>query len=178
MAGKNKAGGSFFGKLFGKSAPEEKKAAPAERIVYAPLKGAIVKLEDVKDEVFSSKAMGEGIAIEPAEGKLYAPADGEIITFFPTGHAIGMMTNDGVELLLHIGMDTVDMNGDGFKPVKAQGDKVKKGDLLLEFDIEKIKAAGHPATTPVIVTNTPDFVKIVPTDAETSEVGMELIKVC
>lgn len=177
MAGKNKTGGSFFGKLFGRSASEEKKAASADRIVYAPLKGTIVKLEDVKDEVFSSKAMGEGVAIEPAEGRLYAPADGEIVTFFPTGHAIGMMTEDGVELLIHIGMDTVDMNGDGFTPKKAQGDKVKKGDLLLEFDIEKIKAAGHPATTPVIVTNTPDFAAVIPTDAGEAEPGMELLTV-
>lgn len=133
--------------------------------VAAPVKGDVVALSDVKDEVFSTEAMGKGVAVEPAEGKVYAPADGVITTFFPTGHAIGMTADNGAEILIHVGMDTVEMNGDGFTPKAKQGNRVKKGTLLLEFDIAKIKAAGHPVTTPIIITNTDDYADIIPTDA-------------
>lgn len=139
--------------------------------VASPVKGNVVALEDVKDEVFSTGAMGKGIAVEPAEGKIYAPADGEISTFFPTGHAIGITTDGGAEILIHVGMDTVEMKGHGFMPKAKQGDYVKKGDLLLEFDIEKIKAAGHPVTTPIIITNTDAYADIVPTDASAVTAG-------
>lgn len=125
--------------------------------IVSPLKGEVKPLSGLEDEAFSSGAMGQGMAIEPTEGKLYAPCDGEIVTFFPTGHAIGMRSDAGVELLIHVGMDTVQMDGEGFKPRAKQGDKVKRGTLLLEFDIAKIKAAGHSAATPVIVTNGEDF---------------------
>jgi PTS system beta-glucosides-specific IIC component len=120
--------------------------------------------------------MGKGVAIEPAEGKVYAPADGEISTFFPTGHAIGITTDSGVEILIHVGMDTVEMNGDGFTPKKKQGDRVKQGELMLEFDIAKIKAAGHPVTTPVIITNTDDYADVLPTDAASVVPGDKLIE--
>lgn len=143
--------------------------------VASPVKGDVVALGNVKDEVFSTEAMGKGVAIEPSEGKVYAPADGEITTFFPTGHAIGMTTEGGVEILIHVGMDTVEMNGDGFTPKAKQGDHVKKGDLLLEFDMAKIKAAGHPVTTPVIITNTDAYADVVPTDAASVTVGDTLI---
>lgn len=143
--------------------------------VASPVKGNVVALGNVKDEVFSTEAMGKGVAIEPSEGKVYAPADGEITTFFPTGHAIGMTTEGGVEILIHVGMDTVEMNGDGFTPKAKQGDHVKKGDLLLEFDMAKIKAAGHPVTTPVIITNTDAYADVVPTDAASVTVGDTLI---
>lgn len=146
-------------------------AASAGGAVASPVKGDIVALEDVKDEVFSTGAMGKGIAVEPAEGKIYAPADGELSTFFPTGHAIGMTTDSGVEILIHVGMDTVEMKGDGFMPKAKQGDRVKKGDLILEFDIGKIKAAGHPVTTPIIITNTDAYADIVPTDASAVAAG-------
>jgi PTS system beta-glucosides-specific IIC component len=158
--------------IFYKDAPvvkkEDKKpeigdaAGAVSKDIAAPIKGQIVQLADVKDEVFSSEAMGKGVAIEPAEGKVYAPASGEITTFFPTGHAIGITTDAGVEILIHVGMDTVEMDGEGFTPKAKQGDTVKKGDLLLEFDIAKIKAAGHPVTTPVIVTNSDDYADVLP----------------
>lgn len=145
--------------------------------IAAPIKGNVVALADVKDEVFSSESMGKGIAIEPEEGKVYAPADGVISTFFPTGHAIGITTDLGAEILIHVGMDTVEMNGDGFEPQKSQGDKVKKGDLLLKFNIDKIKAAGHPVTTPVIITNSDDYADVIPTNAPKVDSGDELIQI-
>lgn len=145
--------------------------------ISAPIKGNVVALADVKDEVFSSESMGKGIAIEPEEGKVYAPADGVISTFFPTGHAIGITTDSGAEILIHVGMDTVEMNGDGFEPQKSQGDKVKKGDLLLKFNIDKIKAAGHPVTTPVIITNSDDYADVIPTNALKVNSGDELIQI-
>ncbi len=121
--------------------------------------------------------MGPGLAIIPSEGKLYAPCDGEISVFFPTGHAIGIVSAKGAELLIHVGMDTVDMDGDGFTPKKQQGDSVKKGDLLLEFDIEKIKAAGHEIATPVIITNSDEYADVVPADPATVKVGDEILTV-
>lgn len=145
--------------------------------ISAPIKGNVVALADVKDEAFSSESMGKGIAIEPEEGKVYAPADGVISTFFPTGHAIGITTDLGAEILIHVGMDTVEMNGDGFEPQKSQGDKVKKGDLLLKFNIDKIKAAGHPVTTPVIITNSDDYADVIPTNAPKVDSGDELIQI-
>lgn len=145
--------------------------------VESPMTGKIVKLGDVKDEAFSSGAMGKGIAIEPAEGKVFAPADGTISAFFPTGHAIAITTDTGVEILIHVGMDTVKMNGDGFTPKKNQGDKVKKGELLLEFDIDKIKAAGHPVTTPVIISNTDSFEMVEPTAVSDVMAGDSLIEI-
>lgn len=145
--------------------------------ISAPIKGNVVALADVKDEAFSSESMGKGIAIEPEEGKVYAPADGVISTFFPTGHAIGITTDLGAEILIHVGMDTVEMNGDGFEPQKSQGDKVKKGDLLLKFNIDKIKAAGHPVTTPVIITNSDDYADVIPTNAPKVYSGDELIQI-
>lgn len=145
--------------------------------IAAPIKGNVVALADVKDEVFSSESMGKGIAIEPEEGKVYAPADGVISTFFPTGHAIGITTDLGAEILIHVGMDTVEMNGDGFEPQKSQGDKVKKGDLLLKFNIDKIKAARHPVTTPVIITNSDDYADVITTNALKVNSGDELIQI-
>lgn len=145
--------------------------------IAAPIKGNVVALADVKDEVFSSESMGKGIAIEPEEGNVYAPADGVISTFFPTGHAIGITTDSGAEILIHVGMDTVEMNGDGFEPQKSQDDKVKKGDLLLKFNIDKIKAAGHPVTTPVIITNSDDYADVIPTNALKVDCGDELIQI-
>ena len=133
--------------------------------VYAPIKGNIVKLEDVKDEAFSSGAMGKGIAIDPAEGKVYAPFDGIIETAFPTKHAIGLSSDKGVELLIHIGMDTVKLNGEHFTSHIEDGQKIKKGDLLLEFNIEGIKSAGYPTVTPVIITNSDDYANIEPTSS-------------
>jgi PTS system beta-glucosides-specific IIC component len=147
------------------------------RKVVSPMKGNVKALSEAKDEAFSSGALGQGVALEPTEGKLYAPCDGTIETFFPTGHAIGMKTANGVEILVHVGMDTVEMNGDGFTPKAKQGDKVKQGDLLLEFDIEKIKAAGHSVISPIVITNTDDFADVIPAEAGDVNVGDEIITI-
>ncbi len=152
----------------------EKKGKTANNVA-SPMKGNVKALAESEDEAFASGALGEGLAIEPTEGKLYAPFDGEIVTFFPTGHAIGLKSADGVELLIHVGMDTVKLNGEGFTPKAKQGDHVKKGDLLLEFDIAKIKAAGYSIVSPVVVTNTDDYADVIPTDAASVNAGDEAI---
>lgn len=133
-------------------------------VLTSPLTGTIVALDKVEDQVFSSGALGKGIAIEPTVGELYAPANGEITTLFPTGHAVGITTEDGAEVLMHIGMDTVEMDGDGFEILVKQGDQIKQGDLLVKFDIEKIKAAGHPIVTPIVVTNSGDYLDVLDMD--------------
>ena len=119
----------------------------------AHLVGTVVPLVDVKDPTFSSGALGAGIAVEPTEGKLYAPADGKITVAFPTGHAYGLRTEDGLDLLMHIGMDTVELDGKHFTPKVAKGDTVNRGDVIAEFDIPAIKAAGYPLATPLVITN-------------------------
>lgn len=134
-------------------------------------------MSEVQDEAFSCGVMGQGAAIVPAEGKVFAPCDGEITTFFPTGHAIGMSSANGAEILIHIGLDTVKLNGEGFTPKKNQGDSVKKGDLLLEFDIEKIQKAGYDITTPVIITNTDDYAEVKVSGAGTVNSGDDFIAV-
>lgn len=119
----------------------------------AHLVGAVVPLVDVKDPTFSSGALGAGIAVEPIEGKLYAPADGKITVAFPTGHAYGLRTEGGLDLLMHIGMDTVELDGQCFTPKVAKGDTVKRGDVIAEFDIPAIKDAGYLLVTPMVITN-------------------------
>lgn len=121
--------------------------------LYAPIAGKMIPLSEVEDEVFSSGALGGGIAFAPGVGEVYAPCDGVIATFFPTGHAIGMVAEDGAEVLIHVGMDTVALNGEGFTPMAKEGDKVKKGQLLLKFDIDFITQKGYKTVTPVIITN-------------------------
>lgn len=115
--------------------------------------GSVVLLADVKDPTFSSGALGAGIAVEPTEGKLYAPADGKITVAFPTGHAYGLRTENGLDLLMHIGMDTVELDGQCFTPKVAKGDTVKRGDVIAEFDIPAIKDAGYLLVTPMVITN-------------------------
>lgn len=124
-----------------------------ESEIFSPLKGTVKKLSDIEDEAFSSGLLGEGIAILPEEGKVYAPCDGTVTGVFPTGHAIGITSDHNVELLIHIGMDTVQLNGNGFHTLVKDGDHIQKGQLLLEFDIEKIKAAGYSTVSPIIVTD-------------------------
>ena len=115
------------------------------------------------------------MAVEPTEGKVFAPADAEVTTMFPTGHAVGLKTSKGTEILIHIGMDTVEMEGKGFTVHVAQGDKVKQGQLLIEFDIDAIKAAGHPIITPVIVTNSASYKEIKTVEGTTIKKGEDLI---
>lgn len=155
----------------------ETKAKGEKLVVASPLKGGLVELKDVKDEAFSSGALGKGVAVMPKEGVLYAPADGTISAFFPTGHAIGLTTDTGLELLMHVGMDTVQLDGKGFKPLAATGDTVKKGQKLLEFDMELIQEAGYSLVTPVLVTNSDDFAEVVSVRAEKVEPGDLLLSV-
>lgn len=137
-------------------------AAPAAKdtMLSSCLNGTVVPLADVKDEAFASGALGDGIAIEPADGELVAPADGEISSTFETHHAVGMTTADGAELLMHIGIDTVKLGGKHFTYLVNEGDKVKKGQPLIRFELEAIKAEGYPVTTPLIVCNTDDYAAV------------------
>ncbi|OHO26878.1 beta-glucoside-specific PTS transporter subunit IIABC [Streptococcus sp. HMSC034A12] len=148
-----------------------------EQVITAPLSGKVVALEDTPDAVFASGAMGQGIAIEPSVGEVVAPADGVIRLLFPTNHAIGLATDDGAEILIHVGMDTVALEGEGFMAHVTQGSKVKAGQLLLSFDIDAIKKAGYLVTTPIIVTNIADY-KTVETLADGDvKLGDDLLKV-
>lgn len=139
-------------------------AAPvlSDETIVSPIVGQMVDLKDVNDPVFSSGAMGQGVAVKPSEGVVYAPADAEVTIAFATGHAYGLKTTKGAEILIHVGIDTVSMNGDGFDQKVAQGDKVKAGDVLGTFDAAKIAAAGLDDTTMVIVTNTADYASVTP----------------
>lgn len=161
--------------------PERKSTAkwhPEEiKTVAAPASGRVRALSEIEDKVFATGALGAGAAIVPSDGKIFAPVDGRITTFFSTGHALSLTSDDGIEILIHVGMDTVQLKGEGFAPKAKQGDRIKKGDLLLEVDLEKIKAAGCPVTTPVIITNTDQYADIVPTASHTVEAGETLIKI-
>ena len=128
--------------------------------IKSPMNGTVIPLSEVPDAVFSSEMLGKGFGVEPSEGKAYAPVDGEVTTVFDTKHAIGLMSKHGVELLIHIGMDTVKLNGKGFDVKVKTGDQVKAGDLLAEFDMDLIKGEGYPVTTAVVVTNTDDCEEI------------------
>lgn len=125
--------------------------------LVSPLKGQAIPLDQVKDEVFATGVLGQGIAIIPSVGELYAPADGTIDTVFDSKHAISMVSDKGAEILMHVGMDTVQLKGKGYNPLVKNGDKVKKGQLLMKFDLEAIKAAGFETATPVVITNGDDF---------------------
>ena len=128
--------------------------------VNQPIEGKIIPLNQVEDDAFSQEVLGKGIAIIPSEGKVYAPFDGTVIILFPTKHAIGIVSDNGCEVLIHIGMNTVQLNGKYFTSHVQQGDKVKKGQLLVEFDIDHILQEGYNLETPVIITNTKDYSNI------------------
>lgn len=145
--------------------------------IASPMKGKVLKLESIKDDAFASAVLGKGAAVLPEEGKVYAPADGVISTLFPTLHALGMETDEGVELLIHIGLDTVQLNGEGFEAKVSQGDRVKKGQLLVTFDKEFIESKGYCMETPVIVTNTDDFLEVVEIGEGETVPGDGLLKV-
>lgn len=131
--------------------------------IASPIKGTVLKLEKMKDDAFASGVLGKGAAIIPEEGNVYAPADGVITALFPTLHAIGMQADNGLELLIHIGLDTVQLNGEGFRAMVKQGDRVKKGQLLVTFDKEFIESKGFCLETPVLVTNSDDFLEVIET---------------
>ena len=167
----------FFDFLKKSAAP----AAPAEptfpMMLAADAKGAFVPMENIPDEVFAQGILGTCCGIDPSEGKVFAPAGGEITQAPDSGHALGIMADGGVVILIHVGVDTVEMKGDGFSPKVKVGDKVKKGDLLLEMDLGKIAAAGHPAVVITVVTNTDDFKAVEVVASGDVEPGADLIKV-
>lgn len=152
-------------------------ASVKDETVKSPVTGQVVALADVEDKVFSSGAMGKGIAVEPAIGEITAPADAEVKILFPTKHAIGLVTEDGTELLIHIGMNTVELEGNHFTAYINQGDKVKAGQKLISFDTEAIRAEGYSLLTPVIVTNSSDYSDIQTTHSKEVTAKDDLIEV-
>ncbi len=164
-----------MGGLFGKK--QDSPEGASEYVILSPLKGEVILLKDVPDETFAGEYMGKGTAIEPSEGSVVAPFTGTVTTLFPTGHAIGLTSEDGVEVLIHIGLDTVNLEGKGFTAHIAQGDKVKSGTLLVSFDLEAIKEAGYKTVTPVIVTNTGNFASITATANGVIDQGSPILSV-
>lgn len=121
--------------------------------LFSPIEGRVIRLEEVADDVFSAKLVGDGFAIDPSDGKVYAPIDGKILQIFPTKHAIGIVSDEGIEILIHFGIDTVELKGEGFTSHVTAGDVVKRGDLLLEVDLESVTSKGKSIVTPIIFTN-------------------------
>ena len=159
----------FFKKLFGKNTDD----------FYAPMAGKAVPISEVPDPTFAEGMLGNGIAIEPAEGKVYAPCDATVDMMFTTGHAVSLVADNGAEILIHVGLETVSLEGKPFKVHAANGDKVKKGQLLIEVDLEEVKAAGLPTITPMVVCNTdeyPTFNTFVGKDVTNDDVVIELAK--
>lgn len=142
----------------------------------APAQGTIVPMEEIPDEVFSTGVLGICCGVEPDEGKVFAPFDGKISQLADTVHAVGLEAG-GMEILIHVGVDTVDMNGDGFKSVVRLGQSVRKGDLLLTMDLEKIHEAGHPATVILAVTNSDDFASVETVASGLVEHGCDVLRV-
>jgi beta-glucoside PTS system EIICBA component len=145
--------------------------------LVSPMKGEIIPLEDIDDPVFSSAAMGKGVGIEPTEGFVFSPFNGKVATLFPTKHAIGLVSDDGVEVLIHIGLDTVQLEGKHFEAHVTTDTFVKKGDKLVTFDIQAIKDAGYKTTTPVIVTNTNDYLDVLPISFKQVNVGEHVLTI-
>lgn len=158
---------------------EEVKQEPLtnKEVIVSPLRGEVTELSKVEDEAFSTGLLGKGIAIKPVEGKVVAPVNGVVTTFFPTGHALGITTDNGTEILIHVGMDTVQLEGKYFTPRVKQGDKIKVGDVLLEFDIDKIKESGFSTITPVIITNSDNYLDIIETNKKDINFKEDLITV-
>lgn len=152
----NPAGSANADRVFAARQPD----ADGSILVYCPVRGSVHALSEVKDEVFSQEVLGKGLAILPEEGRVYAPVNGTVETLFPTMHAVGLVSDDGVEILIHIGMDTVELEGKYFTAHVQSGDKVKAGQLMVEFDMEGISRAGYSLMTPVIITNHTDFTEI------------------
>ncbi|MFJ7975398.1 PTS glucose transporter subunit IIA [Peribacillus sp. NPDC096379] len=154
----------MFKKLFGKKTEE---SVAKDIVLFAPMNGSVVALEDVPDPVFAEKMMGDGLAIEPEDNTVYSPVDGEIVQVFPTKHAVGIKAANGAEILIHIGLETVALNGEGFEAFVSAGDKVKMGDKLISFDQTIIKEKAKSTLIPIIITNSDEMESIVKT-TETS----------
>ena len=156
---------------------QEQKEQTAEiKKIESPLAGTVIPLSEVHDEVFASEMMGKGCAVIPEEGKVYAPFDGKVVGLLDSHHAVGMESTDGVEILIHVGMDTVKLNGRCFTIHVEEGEQVKKGQLLLEFDIPGIKEAGYEVTTPIVVTNSDEFNDVEMKAEGQVIVGVELLE--
>lgn len=140
-----------------------KKAKSGPILIACPAAGSVIDIKETSDPMFSSEALGKGVGITASQGKITAPVSGTITTFFPTNHAVGITSEDGTELLIHVGVDTVELNGKHFTPFKRQGDTVSQGDLLLEADLESIRNEGYDATIMLVVTNSADYQSIEPT---------------
>lgn len=140
---------------------KEEKLVKGREVICSPLNGNVLPLSEAKDDAFAQGLLGNGVAIDPADGKVVSPVDGTVMTLFPTKHAIGLVSDNGAEILIHLGMDTVKLDGKYFEAHVKQGDKVKKGDVLVTCDVEAIKAEGYSMITPVIVTNTADYLDVV-----------------
>lgn len=132
-----------------------------KKVILAPVEGKAVSLKEVNDPTFSQEILGKGVAVIPSKGRVVAPADGVVSVFFETKHAVSITADNGAEIIVHVGLDTVNLKGEHYTAYKKQGDKVKAGELLLEFDLEAIKAAGYDVITPVIICNTPDYPNMV-----------------
>lgn len=154
-----------------------KKKQEKAHVLGSPAAGKAVSIKDVSDPTFSEGILGDGVAVIPSEGKIYAPADGEIGMVFDTLHAVSMMTDFGAEVLIHVGLDTVQMKGDGFEGHVNAGDKVKKGDLLLTVDLEKVKAAGYDIITPMLICNTADYASVEGIFGKEVSAGDEILKI-
>lgn len=135
--------------------------------IFSPIEGKVLPLSEAKDGAFADGIMGKGVVVEPTSGEIVAPFDGVVMTLFPTNHAIGLISENGAEVLIHIGIDTVQLDGEGFKAFIKQGDTVKKGQKLVQFNIEEIESKGYSTQVPIIVTNTPDFADVIPTSEPT-----------
>lgn len=158
-----------FKKWFGKKDPNV--------VIAAPIKGKVVSLNEVPDPVFSDKMMGDGVAIQPEEGMVYAPVDGEIAQMFHTGHAVGIRTKEGVEVLIHIGLETVSLEGEGFTTKVEQGDRVKTGQPLIQFSLDTVKEKAKSTITPVVVTNMDLVDSLAPKLSEQVDVGEPVMEV-
>ncbi|UOQ45234.1 PTS glucose transporter subunit IIA [Halobacillus salinarum] len=158
----------MFKKLFGNKQVEEQ--------LVAPLNGKVVPLDEVDDPVFNQRMMGDGVAIEPVDGKVVSPVDGEIVQLFPTNHAVGIKTKSGVEVLVHIGLETVSMEGEGFEGHVKAGDKVKAGDHLISFDPALVTEKAKSTITPIVITNFDDIVESFdPAYTDSSQAGETVI---
>lgn len=145
--------------------------------IGAAMAGECIDLKEVPDEAFSQGLLGQGVAVIPTDGKVYAPADGELVVVFPTGHAVAMKTAEGVEILIHVGLDTVTLEGKPFTIHAVQGNTVKKGDLLLEVDLEQIKATGLNTITPILISNANEFSAVEGISGSTVSPGDVVIRV-
>lgn len=160
-----------------KAVNEEQKSMYKQMDIGSPVKGKVLKLESIKDDAFASGVLGKGAAVLPEEGNVFAPANGVVSTLFPTLHALGMETEEGAEILIHIGLDTVQLNGEGFEAMVKEGDRVQKGQLLIKFDKDFIEEKGFCLETPVIVTNSDDYLGVIEVAGNQINPGENLLKI-